>query len=255
MYYNDGIKTWEGNNMNNAMVRNIKERFERLCNGSGLHNFLEDYENHRIPDTVDPRQIGEFYNGHLERFYTMYEGFSPYILRSYLLRISSFSLITRDWVSELATTMKEYSKKEHPKVLEVCAGLGVLSFALNECGCDCIPTDSKTEVGTFNWDDQWMDVKELDWVDAVKKYGSDVDFVVCSWPRHGVSQVIKEFSIVNPGAPFIYIGEGWGGCTADDEFFEHSEKHYFQSFLSEVNRKYQRWEGIHDSVYAMQYID
>ena len=45
-----------------------------------------------------------------------------------------------------------------------------------------------------------------------------------------------------PGSVVIYIGEGWGGCTANNAFHDALEKDW--TCVSQV--EIPRWEGLND---------
>jgi hypothetical protein len=49
------------------------------------------------------------------------------------------------------------------------------------------------------------------------------DTFLCIWPPYNkplAYNVFKKFLELNNVKTFIYIGEGYGGCTADDDFFD-----------------------------------
>ena len=50
------------------------------------------------------------------------------------------------------------------------------------------------------------------------------------------------------GKYVIYIGEGYGGCTADDLF--HSELKNKYNLINEIYIP--QWDGIHDSLYIYE---
>jgi hypothetical protein len=52
---------------------------------------------------------------------------------------------------------------------------------------------------------------------------------------------------VNKNCIMIYIGEGKGGCTASDEFFE-AIKIIKDSSFDDAVKDYQRWIGLHDRI-------
>lgn len=44
----------------------------------------------------------------------------------------------------------------------------------------------------------------------------------------------------------VYIGEGYGGCTADDQFHEHYDSIEDDEIFNKVVVNYERWWGLHD---------
>lgn len=52
---------------------------------------------------------------------------------------------------------------------------------------------------------------------------------------------------INPKCRMIYIGEDFGGCTANNDFFNNIEECYVKGFEDAVGN-YRRWQSIHDSI-------
>lgn len=148
-----------------------------------------------------------------------------------------FVYITNDWLQPF---LRFLSGK---KVLEVMAGTGALSKVLLDNRIDIRATDDMSWHERRNWT-TYTDVENLDAVEAVKKY-NNVDYIIMSWPPYEspiALRVLQTMRIYNPKASIIYIGEGYGGCTADDDF--HDEGLF--SGLTDVNKHYKPFYGIHD---------
>ena len=123
--------------------------------------------------------------------------------------------------------------------------VGSLSYALREQGIEVITTDLKVDNDCFkNYTNTWVDVEEIDCIEAIKKYGADVDFIICSWPRNSspMVEVIDMMRKVNPDCILIYIGESTWGCNACDEFFDYANP---VSGFEPIDVK--KWSGIHDN--------
>lgn len=160
-----------------------------------------------------------------------------------------FSLIDKRWISTLINTVIKDGK-----VLEVMGGSGYLSWALNKMGVDnIICTDN------YSWANdirpKWInsipfEVESLDAIDAIRKYGTDIDFLLMSWPYMDslAYEVLTTIREVNPKATLIYIGEDYGGCTADDDFFGAVE-YVDNDLAAKVNEVFPSFYGIHDRVY------
>jgi len=61
------------------------------------------------------------------------------------------------------------------------------------------------------------------------------------WPP--MSEMAYEAVTNYTGDTVVYVGEGPGGCTADDAFFEHMEKHFEEEY-----RPLPFWEGLNDGL-------
>lgn len=179
-----------------------------------------------------------------------------YRAREYWINQGMFAMVTWQWVKPLAEWIGDR------KCLEVMAGRGWLSLALRHLGVGVIATDDLSwSRGSGwsgrGWDNPVTDIEEIDAVEAVKKYGKDIDLLIISWPPYDDNigyQVIKELKQVNPGVDIIYIGEGYGGCTADDDFHNHFEQRDDYEF-DEVAKYFQSWQGIHDRLYYGRYVE
>lgn len=169
-------------------------------------------------------------------------------LRDQWLKKGMYALVTWQWVKPFAKWIG------NKKCLEVMAGRGWLSLALKSLRIDIIATDDYSWIRERNWDDPVTEVEELDAIGAVKKYGKDVDIIIMSWPYMDDTayKTIEALHKINPIALVVYIGEGDGGCTADDEFFEHFQDINDEEFEKSVS-SFQSWWGIHDRVWLGKY--
>lgn len=101
-------------------------------------------------------------------------------------------------------------------VLEVCGGLGLWGGLLRAAGVEITVTDSFTSHGSCI-ENTFTDVIPMDAVEAVKTFRTPVLFI--SWPNYNnpiAANALQAFK----GNKLVYIGEGPGGCSPDDAFFE-----------------------------------
>lgn len=171
-------------------------------------------------------------------------------LRKQWLKKGMYALVTWSWAKPFAEWIKD------KKCLEVMAGRGWLSLALQSLGVDIIATDDYSWLRQKNWDEPVTEVEELDSIEAIEKYGKDIDLLIISWPYmdDAAYNTIKKLYEVNPDTQIVYIGEGMGGCTADDEFHEHFREIEDEDFQLVVSG-FQQWWGLHDYVYLGRYVD
>ena len=157
------------------------------------------------------------------------------------------------------------------------AGSGMLSKALKDVDTDIITTDDKSwingEHSYLSFEDwferPFTEVEELDCVDAIKKYGKDVDYVLVSWPYmdNNCYKALLAMREVNPNCTMIYIGE-LGDACADDDFVKTSKVLLHNGLLDgeeeiangqelyndleEVRKLFKSWNGIHDDIYIIK---
>ena len=163
--------------------------------------------------------------------------------RSYFIREQGFALLTEEWVKPLARWIGDRP------CLEIMCGNAYLSYALNKYGCNVKATDN------FSWNKEFekmgniYPIENLDCVAAIEKYGNQVKFIICSWPYmdNNAYKSLMKMREVNSKCRMIYIGEDFGGCTANEAFFNNIEECYVNGFENAV-ANYRNWQGIHDSI-------
>lgn len=137
------------------------------------------------------------------------------------------------------------------KCLEIMAGKGWLSHALRLKDVNVIATDN------FSWRENYerwkdnlntlTDIENLDAVDAIEKYGAEVDIVICSWPEPNETafKALKKLNEINPNAVFVFIGEASAETCADMDFYDHYNIIKNDKFQVAAEN-YQSWYGFPD---------
>ena len=143
------------------------------------------------------------------------------------------------------------------RVLEIMAGNGLLSYMLREDGIDTFATDispDKSNEYISMRNGCYGDIKKMDAIAAVKKYGQNMDYLMCSWPPQGEEEVLhalETFTKMKKNAVLIYIGEWKGGFNATDEFFERLE---IVEKMDEVNALHLSHFGANDVIRMVRLI-
>lgn len=182
------------------------------------------------------REIPQRYN---EEFINSFKSIES---RFEVIPKQGYPLVTWDWIDILVSFIGE------SKCLEIMSGLGTISYALRQKNIDVICTDDCS--WDDRWDDnKWTDVERKDAIEAIKEYGTSVDYIIMSWAymddtAYRCLQTMRE---TNPNCKMIVIGEGYGGCTADDDYFENIEV-IENTMVHKMNDNYQNWMGIHDYI-------
>jgi hypothetical protein len=128
------------------------------------------------------------------------------------------------------------------------AGSGSLSFSLNKLGIEIIATDN-FGFGAKHWKDSnnmWYDVENMDCIESIQRYGKDVDLIICSWAMmdDSIYRSLKEMRKVNDKCMLVFIGEGMGGCTGDNNFFNEAIEIDDKNFYESV-KNYTTWNWLH----------
>jgi len=148
---------------------------------------------------------------------------------------------------EAITTMQTFCKNLF--VLEVGAGLGLWAAYLKAAGVNIQATDAfvkgqrpkKTNsycayLPTFTY------IHQFEAEEAVKVFKPEVLFF--NWPCYQENYAIRSLKAFK-GDRLVYIGEGNGGCTADDAF--HAELEHNWEEVNEVDIP--QWHYIHDRMH------
>ena len=152
----------------------------------------------------------------------------------------SFPILDSNNVKTLELLIKKHIPK--PKAIEVMSGNGWLSYWLSQAGIEIIATtDNMSWSKQFDFKSTPVEIEKLDCVEAVKKY-KEANLVIMSWPYMD-SNAHKVIKSLRKDQWLLYIGESWGGCTADDAFFKYVER-YCNSFESDF--VFKQFQGIHD---------
>lgn len=170
--------------------------------------------------------------------------YNAFLLRERLISIIGYSVATHKFCCALADYLKG------AKCLEIMAGTGCLTYGLRLYGTDVIATDD------LSWGihGEWIyDMEQLDCIAAIRKYGADIDYLIVSWPPmdNQMVEVVNALSEVNSKAKIIYIGEGAGGCTGCDKFWDKVEL-VSDNNWNKVYQAYRSWYGIHDKPYLLK---
>ena len=134
-----------------------------------------------------------------------------------------------------------YPEMKNMKVLEIMAGTGWLAQGLQRCGLPIIATDIfKSKYRYVTEGSQLVfAVEKLSAIDAITDYGENCDALLVSWP-YMENDLVKALLMTNwpSSKPILYVGEGYGGCTADDEFHDR--------FVEKKVIDIPQWSGLHD---------
>lgn len=78
-------------------------------------------------------------------------------------------------------------------------------------------------------------------IEALSFHKSNEPLFLC-WPPYNESFAVDCLRYYQ-GDTLIYIGEGEGGCTGDDAFFQELDEHWIEV---DEHREFVQWGGIHD---------
>ena len=159
-------------------------------------------------------------------------------LRNHFVREFSWAIPTPDIVKKI------YDATVGKKILEVGAGNGLWAKLLKMSGSEIIATDSFESHG-FIEDNTYLPVHNLEAVAAIEQ-NRDCDVLMLIWPAYDTDMAERAIKAFN-GSTVIYIGEGYGGCNANDAFFDELSKNWEECQFDD-NIYVPNWYGIHDNL-------
>ena len=132
---------------------------------------------------------------------------------------------------------------DHSPVIEIGAGTGYWAAMVQAAGGDIIAFDNqpldKSEINHYHPGKQpFFAVQEGD--EETATLYPDRTLFLC-WPPYDSSMAYRCLKAYR-GSTVIFVGEGWGGCTANDDFFELLIKEF--EVAKEIDIP--QWFGMHD---------
>ena len=218
------------------VIESVRQRYDKMCDHNMIHNFIDDYHNGIIPESINLDETCTGYREYIKAHYGLANWdvdnddciaakCNMLDLRHDLFVIEcGFTSVTMGWVRELVKQLSQNISKfpEDINILEICSGIGCLAKALNDCGVNVIATDSfKDEHILHHKEDIFIPIQVIDMYKALEKYYKDVDFVLCAWPRNELNLVkfMKRMYELKPSLSLIYVGDSVNGCCANVRFF------------------------------------
>jgi len=174
----------------------------------------------------------------------MHRSMNNYSQRHTCIELFSFAILTEEVVDKL---------KKYSPILEVGSGTGYLTYELKRAGIDIIATDPEPYSCVSHGPKKiWTHIERVDANEAIEKYiKKDKNLTLASiWPSlngEWITNATKLFLELG-GTRLIYGGEGPGGCTASDNFFELLEDRFEEIEYIKILQ----WQGIHDYIGVYQ---
>lgn len=163
-------------------------------------------------------------------------------LRFEYVKLYGFNLLSDKFLK----SCKEILKDE--KILEVGAGSGFFTMKLKELSLDIVGLEKHQTKNHYGFNHQYTKLINSDAIEFIKQHELDYSTIIMSWPNQDSSFANDVFNSMYKGQKLLYIGEGLGGCTACDEFFENLDRKASIEVkeTQELRKNYVSWQGIHD---------
>lgn len=132
------------------------------------------------------------------------------------------------------------------RLVDPMAGTGYWTYLLRQLGVDVVCSDASP--GENKWHKGaalWVPVAQ-NWAEVVIDDHPD-RVLFLAWPPYSepsAFRTLREFK----GDRVIYIGEGEGGCTGDDDFHALLDAEWHETAMHIPVQ----WEGLHDRIYVYE---
>jgi hypothetical protein len=210
-----------------------------LHDGSGLDNpYWDEVKDRAKPgEPWDPGlQIERF---SLTKFDQDREPYNPILNREDFVGRYAWTVTDPESVSFVALHC------HRDGLVDPMAGTGYWGYLLAQLGVEVSSYDlNPPRDGDNHWHKEgghWADVEQMDGVESVRKHPDRVLFL--AWPPYS-SSVGEEIVRAYEGLKVIFIGEGSGGCTGDEELYELLDSEWREV----ANHTPVQWYGLHDVI-------
>lgn len=174
-----------------------------------------------------------------------------YTIRQYYIKHFGFTLINEDFLYDISDYLKD------KKVVEIGAGTGFLSKKLNDNGIQITAVDQvASDANSYGFQKNHFPIFIDSGEEYLKTVGKSFDTVLLSWPNYDTPFATSILQSMSQGQELIYIGEGYGGCTADDSFWDLLETKASpnEKATQKLKRHFASFPGIHDRPYVFNIL-
>lgn len=147
-----------------------------------------------------------------------------------------FAILTEDAIERL---------KKYAPILEIGAGLGYWAYEFQKRGVDYVATEPHPNSfgNYFKKSKLWVSMEKLEASEAVSKYPGRA-LLIC-WPSYQETWAAAALRAYD-GPAVIYVGEGYEGCTGDNEFHEI----LYRDWKETEEIRIPQWRCIHDRIWV-----
>lgn len=175
------------------------------------------------------------------------EGFHKNIfsLRDRYVPIFGFPIITKELLENLVEVLKGKS------VVDIGCGPGYLSYHLKNNGINIRAIDKDIEENKYHFKKNCF-TDSIEKVNFLELDSYDYDVFIISWPNYEETDIELLLDLIPKNSLVIYQGENYGGCCADDGFFDKLENEFIKwtNMTDKLNEHHLRFECIRDYWYC-----
>lgn len=215
------------------MVMENNEYFDlycKICNsGTSEIQKIRESLSKKFPHSFDPNYTNDMTGINYD--YSANPYLSRFVFREKLVKIYAWAITDPNALKAIVRATKDTG------IVEIGAGKGYWASLLANCGVNVVAYDN----GEDKYIGGYYPVEEAG-IEMVA-FHQDKALFLC-WPPYDTSMAYDCVSKYK-GNTLIYIGEDFGGCNANDDFFHFVSK----NFKLDCRIDMAKWEGLHDNLY------
>ena len=127
---------------------------------------------------------------------------------------------------------------KYAPLIEIGAGRGYWASLIRKSGADILAFDKDIEANNWKEVGTWTEVSQGD-ENTIKSCPNRTLFLC--WPCYDTPMAYNCLKNYKDDT-LIYVGEGWGGCCANDKFWKEIEKKWVEVESVDIPQ----WDGMHD---------
>ena len=122
-------------------------------------------------------------------------------------------------------------------IIEIGAGAGYWAWLLRSQGVEVAAFDTHRGKWWIPYNRRWTKVRKGG-PEKISRHPKHTLFLCWPYMDSMAYRCVKDYE----GSHVVFVGEGWGGCTADDRFFEFMNEHF--DVIEEVDIPH--YPAVHD---------
>lgn len=153
-------------------------------------------------------------------------------VRHDMCREYAFAIPTKEAIKEIS---------KYSPIIEIGAGSGYWASLLKKQGAEVLAYDKYPKDNKYKFTKKYTDVSKGS-EEILKSLNPSYSLLLC-WPNFDNDFAYNSLKLFK-GKNLIYIGEGNGGCTGDDNFHNLLDKKW--NLIKQLDIP--QWDGIHDKI-------
>lgn len=152
------------------------------------------------------------------------------------------------YTDELMDSIRDFCNSRNLNVVhDLCCGTGLMSHWMKKYGIPLKKAVDNKSWTYYKMRDKFLPIVHKEHAASFVRRNRSADMFILSWPyMDPLAKMIWKH--MRPGQLLFYIGEDWGGCTADDRFFSSVEGREIlnDEHFNKISDSFLQFKGLHD---------